>query len=352
MRRLRQAFVLAVAISFVTGSQASAHHPVDGAVRLYASDYKSLPYKFGGSSYPAYVTTAFNTGLQTGWEQNNNSRGPIFSYDSGGAGTARYTTTTGVTACDSVPWVGCANNGGLNSWNIWLRNGLVTWCESSNVTGCWLAKRVILHEAEHVTLAVVNHDSQDGTVTNMGGCSPSCAKPNPGWDSTTPKECDQAALQMKYGLQSLAGEYSMCLDHVTGAGSDGLATNITLSQTSGLTCTGLNISISGRLATVTNSNYGLLSNRNVASRTIYIDRKLDSSSTWTEDWRSLTTSNAGSGNNWTRNFSEAAANTYDYRIHFKGESNRLSPDYSQVITLTFISPCPPEFAPLQLRRAD
>jgi hypothetical protein len=179
--------------------------------------------------------------------------------------------------------------------------------------------------------------------------SSSPAKPNAGWDSTTPKECDQAALQMKYGLQSLAGQYSECLDHAPGAGSDGLATKVTKSKTTATTCTGLNISISGRLTTATNSGYELLSNLNIASRTIYVDRKLHSSSTWTTDWRTLTTSSAASGNNWTRNFTETSANTYDYKIHFKGESNRLSPAYSGVITLTFITPCPPEFAPSQLK---
>ena len=347
---MKRLVALAVAVILTAAIPASAfgHTPAAGAVRKYASDYALLSYKFGGS-YPSFVQTAYNTALPTGWVSNNNSRSPRFAYSGTGSGTVYYATSTGVSDCDALAWLGCSNNWGLTSWHIWMKNGASwpVWCETNNVTGCYLAKRVILHEAEHVTLAIANHDPQDGTVSNMAG-GPSatntpCYKAKPGWDSTTPQECDQAALQMRYAMQDLTGNWSSCLDHVAGGGSGGLVTVHSLSQATGTTCAGSSITISGRLATKSDSNYVNLSNINVASKTMYVDRKLHSSSTWTVDWAIVLTTSAASGNNWTRSFTENPGSTlaYDYRIHFKGLSGSLAASYSSTITLTFLKPCPP-----------
>lgn len=330
----------AIVLAFALSSSVFGHTPTAGAVRLYPTpDYKSLPYHFGGS-YPSFVTTAYNTALPTSWLTNNNSRAPRFSYSASGAGIVYYTTTTGVPQCDQLPgWIGCANNGGLNNWHIWLRNGF-TYCETNgSLDGCFLAKKVILHEAMHVTLAVVNHDTQSATLTLVGPCSPStahCAKPSTGWDSNSWKECDQAAFQMKYGLDLITGSYGGCLDHVSGA-IVGQGLELVETHTTGSTsaCAGVPISASGRLATETNTSYGLLSNKNIASRVVKIDRKLHSSGTWVANWSSVTTTAVASGNNWTRSFTEnpSVDTLYDYRLHFLGEAGGLASDYSSVITL-------------------
>jgi hypothetical protein len=135
------------------------------------------------------------------------------------------------------------------------------------------------------------------------------------------------------------GPYADCLDHVANAGSTGLATHQTVSSSSGTTCIGLHLTRTGRISTESHASYGELSNRGIAGRNIAIDRKLDSSSTWSNNWRSVTTTSAQSADNWTFSFSESVANTYDYRIRFTPEDG-LSSSW-KVITLTFFAPCPP-----------
>jgi hypothetical protein len=290
------------------------------------------------------MVTAANSSLQTGWVQNNNSRGPRFSYSASGSGTVYYASQTGFDFCDvAVPaWIGCAYGGGTLTWRIWLRSDMYTKCEETNATGCYLAKRVFLHEAEHVAL-VNGEESQSATLTNMGGCPPNtqCSKPNTGWDSTTPRECDQAGLQMKYGMYQFTGQFADCLDHVAGAGAGGLTTVQTVSATSGTTCAGQSLSRSGRISTQSNSNYGRLSNIGIAIRTIQIDRKLHSSSTWTANWSSVATTSEQTADNWSRSFTEnpAVTTTYDYRLHYLGEAG-VAPSYSATLSLTFLKPCP------------
>jgi hypothetical protein len=252
-----------------------------------------------------------------------------------------------MTSCFGVTgWLGCYNNPGYSNWNIWIRN-TTSWdyCEEpgGDHNGCYMAKRAILHEAEHVTLTA-SHDPQNATITNMGSCTGGCVKPNAGYNSSSPRECDEAALQLRYDLYSFGGTYGDCLDHVAGAGAGGLLTGTTLSQTSATTCAGLSFPISGRLAVQTNNNYIALSNNPLSLRTVWFDRKLQSSGTWTVDWSSTATSGATSGNNWTKSFSESpgATTTYNYRAHFKGQTpDGLNPSYSTTITITFLRPCPP-----------
>jgi hypothetical protein len=330
------AFALAFS-SFGAGT-ATGHGPVQGANDLYA-DGVILTYRFGGS-YPNWVETAMNSGLQSRWEQNNNSDGPRFDHaQSTGTGRLFYDTATGVFECDRQAWIGCAANGGLSNWKIWLRKDQFTFCEVSSVTGCFLAKRVILHEAEHITLGVGSHDEQSANVTNMNSESPS--KPNAGWDSNEPRSCDEAALQLRYGLGDLAGPYSGCLDHAPGHGNDGLITRLSLSTTDGTTCAGDSISRSGQLQTKTDTDYDRLSSVNIAQRTIWIDRDAGANGSWTNDWASDSTNSTG-GNNWSHSFSEnpAVTTSYAYRVHFKGQTG-LDPDYSATFVLTFLRPCPP-----------
>lgn len=318
-------------------SLARGHSPVQGADDLYSPGIV-LTFHFGGS-YADWVETAYKTGLQTRWEQNNNSAGPRFDYSASGTGTAYYKSTTGVPACDAVDWIGCASSGGSSSWRVWLRSGRFTFCEVDSVGGCFLAKRVILHEAEHITLGVGNHDPQSATVTNMNAVSPS--KPSTGWDSNEPRSCDEAALQLRYGLDSIAGPYSGCLDHAPGHGNDGLITRLLLSSTDGTTCAGDSISRSGQLRTKADTDYDRLSSVNIAQRTIWIDRDAGNNGSWTNDWASDSTDST-SGNNWSHSLSEnpAVTTSYAYRIHFKGQTG-LDPDYSATFVLTFLRPCPP-----------
>jgi hypothetical protein len=327
-------------LTFVLVPQVSAHTPAVDHQRRYSADLQSLPYKID-ASVPSWLTTAYNTALPTQWATNNNSKSPRYSFSTSGAGTVYFST---MSSCAGVTnWLGCFSGAGTTTWKIWIRNTTSwTYCEASNVTGCFMAKRAILHEGEHVTLTN-SHDPQNATLTNMGGCTGGCGKPNAGYDSASPRECDEAALQLEYDLYQFGSAYGDCLDGISNAGSTGLLTGTTLTQTSGTVCTGMSISISGRMAVATFCSYQTLSNNPLALRTIYFDRKLHSSSTWTVDWSSTATSGATSGNNWTKSFTESPGSTtsYDYRVHYKGQGTGLNPSYSATITLTFLNPCPP-----------
>lgn len=343
-RRGSVATSLALVLTLIVSTAAVAHTPAAGAVRRYSADYQVLLYKFDGSM-PSWGQTAANNALTSRWLVNNNSRSPRFQYSASGAAVLSYSTMPdcfGITG-----WIGCTSGGGSTAWTVKIRSGYVTWCEVSNVTGCYSAQRVFLHEAEHVTLTS-SEETQPSTVTNMGPCDGSyCSKAKTNYNSSSPQDCDQAALQVKYAMQDVTGDWSTCLDHVAGHGTNGLVTVHTLSQTTGTTCAGSSISISGRVATQSTSNYGLLSNVNVAGKAIYIDRKLHTSSTWTTDWSLLSTTSATTGNNWTRSFTENPGITqaFDYRVHYKGLVGALAASYSSTFTLTFLKPCPPPAPP-------
>lgn len=302
------------------------------------TDNATLTYRFVGS-VPGWLQTAFNSAVQEEWLANNNSRAPRFVLSSSGAGSVMYASAS--PCAPAVPdWIGCTRDWGKPNWRIWIRSGIIGGhCENNNnASGCYRAGRIALHEAEHATLTT-SESPQSALDTNMGGCGGYCHKPNSGWDSNSWKECDQAAFQLKYGLQSLSGQYSSCLDHVAGAGSGGLAVVQTVNSSTGTTCTGVPISRSGRIATKTLSGYGLLSNLGIAGRLIRIDRKLSSSSTWTLNWASFTTSTNQTGYNWSRSFSESVAGTYNYRVRFAGEAGLAYSD--MILTITYInSPCP------------
>lgn len=341
---IRRVALLSVVGLVVGATAVAAHTPTSGAGRRYTADYQSLPYKYGGS-VPTWMQTAVASSLQTGWVANNNSRSPRFSFSASGAGTVWYSA---MAECYGVTdWIGCFQAGTGTTWNIWVRSNGATLCErpGEDLAGCRTTKRIVLHEATHLTLTrMAPHDPQanGGTLTVMGCAPGSCIKPQPGYDATTWLECDQAAFQMKYGMQNFAGQFGNCLDHVAGAGPSGLATVSTVSQATGQTCAGLSLSRSGWIGTQDNANYGLLRDIGLATRYVHIDRKLHSSSTWTNDYSYAITTSAQSGYNWSHSFSEnpAITTTYDYRIRQLGEAG-ISPAPNLVFSITFLKPCPP-----------
>lgn len=339
---IRRSLLLALIGVFVA-TAVVAHTLPAGSARKYTADYQSLPYKHG-AGMPPWMSTAASAALVTGWVANNNSKNPRFSYNASGNGTVSYSL---MAACfGDTGWIGCFERLAGTTWSIWVRKAFVdggpTWsklCERVDENGCRMAKRILLHEATHVTLTSL-HDSQSGTLTVMGGCPNGCTKPEAGYNVTNLLECDQAAFQVKYGIQAITGPYGSCLDHLSGAiAGQGLELVETHSGGSSA-CAGNPISVSGRLATETNSAYGFLSNIAIASRVVKIDRKLHSSPTWVANWSSVTTSSAATGNNWSRSFTEnpGVDTSYDYRLHFLGEAG-LASKYSSVITLLFLNPC-------------
>lgn len=342
-----RAAAAALAMLLVGATVVSAHTPVAGAVREF-SPGTSLQYGWGGV-YPTWFTGALGSAFGADWTTSawNNAQKPTFSYVAGGAGTVSYEPTTAVPACNLIAWIGCANNWGTTTWNVWVRDFTRSptlpyrWVQTTGTCSgtCFDLRRVALHEIEHVTLSVSNHDEQGELNTVMASVTP--WSPTTGWNTHHVQKCDEAAFQLLYDLSAMAGVYADCFDHVTGHGVGGLVSTATASAPIASTCYGTALSITGRLAIQTNTNYGTLSNNPLASRTVYIDRKLHSSSTWTADYSSAVATSAGTGNNWSRSFSQTGSSgsiTYDYRAHYKGEAG-VDPGYSSVVSLTWSSVC-------------
>lgn len=279
----------------------------------------------------------------------NNSRKPTFSYSASGAGTVSYKAPSGVYRCDRYDWIGCSTNWGLGSFQVILRNFTqaptrpYSWVQTTGSCSgtCFDARRVAAHEIEHVTLGVGGHDEQGESNTIMASTTP--WSPTSGWATHHVQKCDEAAFQLLYDLAALAGVYADCFDHITGHGVNGLVSTATASAPIASACYGTALSITGRLEILTNSNYGTLGGNPLASRTVFIDRKLHSAGTWTADYSSAVATNANTGTNWSRSFTENGTSgsvTYDYRAHYKGEAG-VDAAYSGVVSLTWKAPpCP------------
>lgn len=238
-RQLTSALIAGIVASLCVSAVALAHLPVGGAVKEYV-DYTSLPSKWGASGYPSWFTNGMATAFGADWPSSsyNNTRMPTFSYSSSGAGTVWYKGTTGIAACDgNNQWIGCSSGWGSTSWNVWLRNFAANgydsfgWYDTGSCSGtCFDSRRVALHEIEHVSLAVTNHDSQGELNTIMGSATPSY--PNSGWNTHQIQRCDESAAQLLYDVAASAGPYADCFDHITNHGTYGLVTSGTVAATS------------------------------------------------------------------------------------------------------------------------
>ncbi len=351
---VKVAVIASLAMSLIASATVTAHQPLVGAQMKYAVN-TALTYHFDGS-YAAWFTGAVNTALQTGWDSPsyNNSKGPTFTYSATGSGRITYLsappyTGTGLPAqCQFSTWLGCANGGGTSTWRIWIHTeGTYDYCESGGlVDGCFTVVRAMLHEAMHITLghsdASQSASGNTAADSNAAGNNQDVSYDNAWWNSSNPRRCDEAALQLRYGLKTVSsGRFADCYDHTLGHGAQGLDTTITATTTSGTQCSGDPVTASGRVAVLTTTNYDKLSGVVVAGRTLRFDRKVGSGA-WVNNWSSVVTT-AATGTNWTKVITESPGftQTYSYRAHFDGEVDKLDPITSITWSITFLQPCPP-----------
>ena len=344
-----RATVAAAAMVLLSATVASAHTPVAGAVRTYPQD-TALQYRWGGA-YPSWFTGAMGSAFGIDWTNStyNNSRKPTFNYSASGAGEVIYDSRTGLMGCDNVAWIGCAANWGQTNWKVWLRDftkdpaiSTHRWVQTTGTCSgtCFDLRRVALHEIVHVTLAVLGDDPQGEANTIMGSTAPWSGVD--GWNKHHVERCDEAAFQLKYDLAALSGRYADCFDHIAGHVSNGLVSTATISAPIASACYGTALSITGRLEILTGPNYETLGGNPLASRTVIIDRKLRAASTWTNNYSSAVATNATTGNNWSRSFTQTGSGstvTYDYRARYVGETG-VAGVTSGVVSLTWRSPCP------------
>ncbi|MEA2674277.1 MAG: hypothetical protein QOI92_1469 [Chloroflexota bacterium] len=353
MHRFQRSAVLAVLAALaIVGSVLAANPtgmPVGGtstAIREYTAG-TTLTWKYGGT-YPAWAKTAITAAMGSDWSNLafNNTRMPRFSYSASGLGTV-VLSTSGTSPCGTgnTEWIQCSKNWGTTGFIIYIRdlvNGPHLNWAWYNTTGscpsgkaCWLVERALMHEIEHVTLGIANHDAQGESYTVMASTTP--WSPNTGWNTKHIQKCDEAAGQLLYGLSDLTGVYGDCFASITGHGSGGLASTLTSTGSGQFLCNGQGAAVSGRLAIkVDTTNYKQVSGNPLAGRTIYFDRAVSGSGSWVLNFSS-TTASAATGNNWSASFGGTNV-SYDFRPHYGGEAG-VAPVTGSVVTLHWSNAC-------------
>jgi hypothetical protein len=320
-----------------------AQDPTSGAIREYPAG-STLAYRFGGTGYPSWIQSAIQAALGPDWRSPayNNTRLPSFTYSASGSGAVYYSSSpSSPCGTGNTAWLQCASNWGSQSWRIYVRNlsgaprSNWTWCNISFSGTCWDAERALLHEAEHVTMAVAYHDSQGEANTIMGSVSP--WYPNYGWNTHHIQRCDEAAGQLLTGMSSPYGPIADCFNNVAGHGAVGLIPALSASSTAIYACLGQTATMWGSFGIRWDYRYQVMSGLPLGGRTIWFDRKPHTSSTWTLNVAAATT--GPSGMNWSRGFSTGAttAITYDFRPHTSSEPG-LDPASGPVIVITW-RPC-------------
>lgn len=322
-----------VVVSLALPGLLLAHTPTPGNAS-WAPNATSA-YKWD-SLVPAWLKTSVQDVLEVKWPSasSNNSRRVIFSYNSAGAGTVFFQDTTAVPACNNTPgWLGCADGAGTSTWRTWIRK-TANWCDLNSVTGCYDSRRVAIHEVAHVGGFLGHMDTLEAdTVMTLAPPQKAVS----GWNTSTIQRCDAARMQLLYDLANSAGPYANCFDHITGAGTTGLLSNATVSATSGFACTGQGISVSGRLDIKVDANYGPLGGNPLSLRTLFFDRRLVGTTTWTLNYASTSVSNA-SGYNWTASFGSSTAGSYEFRGRYAGETGVVGVN-TPIFTLTWSNGC-------------
>ena len=337
-------FILAIGAILQFAGPVAAHDPTGGAVREYPPG-TSLLYRYGSTTYPAWIQAAIQTAFGSDWTSfsYNNSRLPTFSYNPGGSGVVSYSSSaTSPCGTGNSQWLQCASNWGSSSWRIYVRNfsgapfGSWTWCNISYAGTCWDAERALIHEAGHVTMGVGYHDPQGEYNTVMGSVSPWYA--NTGWNTHHIQRCDEAAGQFLTGLGSAYGPIADCFDHVSGHGTQGLTPSLSATSTALSVCLSQAATLSGSFGITADYRYQALAGQGLGGRTIWFDRKPHTSSYWTLNVAAATT--GAGGTNWTRGFTtgSTATQTYDFRPHTSSEAG-LDAATGPVITVTWRSAC-------------
>jgi hypothetical protein len=325
--RLLVTLVAVVATLFAAPGTVAAHTPTAGWSRLYAADRQPLSWSFG-AAYSSWLTTPAIAALDTNFEDraSNNSRSPVFHYSSTGQDGTVWLRVASSSPCGTghLDWLQCANGGGTFSFNIYVRDlynatsAYSNWAwydrTSSCVSGrtCWYLRRAFIHEVQHVTVGIANHDEQGESNTVMAATTP--WDPNAGWNQTHIRRCDEAAQQLAYDLDDFAGPYGDCFDHLPNAGVSGLKTDMSVTGSSYRECNNVAVPISGRLQVLADAtNYHRLNANPLSGRVVRIDR---------DGVGSVFTTRAtmAAGSNWGVNVSGAANAVHTFVAHFDDAS--------------------------------
>lgn len=329
-----RAWTLAMLIGAAVPIAGSAHQPSPGYQSWSSNEIDNITVKYRwGPSVPPWLKPEMDAAFTADWAapSHNNSDTIRFAYLAGGAGTVHFAPTS---FCSNVRpgWLGCATGWGSTSFVLSIRsNPNYPWCQLNNSGTCWDVRRIAIHEVAHVGGSLDDNPSAVETNSIMGD-------PPTGNETNFIKRCDEAKLQLIYGVGDPAAHYPDCYDHITGHGDIGLGSLTTTSTSSSFACFAAGIVISGRLSIESNANFLALSNQALAARTIFFDRRLLGVTTWTTDVNSTTSTANASGTNWSKSFAVNGTGTvtYQYRAHYKRESGQgVDEAFGPVVTLSW-----------------
>ena len=322
-----------VALALTESAVTAAHSPTPAGQPWTSAEIAAGSEFKWDTTVPTWLKPVMQDLLENKWDDSstNNSVHISFAYNAAGAAKVMYVPTSG---CDSDPnWIGCSSNGGSITWIIRMRSNHPSypWCQINGANGCWDARAIGIHETGHV--GGLGHLNAAPSDTVMMPSPP--RKPTFGWDHDKIQRCDEARMQLDYGLASLGGPYAGCFDHITNHGATGLKTTVTMQASDTFLCIGQATTITGLLKVLVDlTNYKKLSGNAIANRLVSIQRAAVGSGTWTIY---VSTSTSGSGT-YSRSIGFTSPQTWQFRVSFAGESG-LDAVNSSPVTVQWDTHC-------------
>ncbi len=339
---ISRAAVAGFALLLAASGVALGHTPTDTGSRGSFSSDQLVYYKFAGS-YASWITLPFTEEFETYYPSTstNNSLSPRLDYSSSGSAIAYYYNSTTSPCTGSTEWLGCAPGAysGTSNFRVyvrnlesaphpndwgWYENGLS--CAGDSV--CFYMKRTIVHELGHAILSL-GHDGQGESNTVMGTVQPWAS--NLGWNRREWLRCDQARTQLLWGARNVAGPIAGCFDDISGAGSNGLNTVVSLTANDTYVCLNQSVTLSGSLTIASNTNYDRLSGDPLGSRVVTIKRD-------GVTWATRTTGSPTGAYSASAGFSTAGSRGYVSSFPNEG-TDALTGDTSPTVVVTWSAAC-------------
>ena len=232
---------------------------------------QSVPFSWkSGQVPPSWMRPA----ILNAAEDNNDSRrshAALFSYKSGASSKVSYAEPSGCGAGG----IACMSRTAPTKYTVAFRKhgkvfdwGTLRWCQKNSANGCFDVRNIMLDELGHVQ--ILAHHVNYSNNSDYGQAvvqTVSRAKPNAGWDRHSYARCDVATLQKKYDVLSWGAKYSKCLD---------LETRVELTRT----VANGQVSFVAKVFVKDKDGYGRLKNNPVALRTVRLEAKSPSASSW------------------------------------------------------------------------
>jgi len=242
------------------------------------------------------------------------SRAATFSRTSSSASEIAY---GGAVPCDSYG-IACMNRSGVpdSFAGMWFRPygwpfdwGTLRWCQgqSTPTNGCYDAENVALDEFGHIEM--LGHHvnlSDESDFTDAVVQFAARSRPKDGWDEHVLGRCDQARLQLEYGLSSSGDRVSTCLS---------LATSLSLIASATTINIGSSVRMTGTFKVASASAARTLSGDPLSGRTITLQRRLPGATSW-----STFGTLAGNSTPGSYGLTISPSTTYDYRLLFTAVS--------------------------------